>query len=147
MASALLTLKNGGVRLIGADDSADASTWVWHDLTTLKSLDAKAQIALTVMFQPYVKLVTEPKATHTTRIRSRFRGETLRMLVNAEKHWRESQGLPLLGAMEKSLSNVSMAVLFALFSDSFMTRTSELRYSVILAEAKSEASDTSEPER
>ena len=45
MAAALLTLKNGGVRLIGADDSSDSETWVWHDLSTLKSLDAKAQLA------------------------------------------------------------------------------------------------------
>ena len=119
--AALNALKAGGV-WVTSQDAADPATRDWHDLTTLKPLDAKAQLALTAQVKPYLKLVTESIATHTGRIRGRFRGETLRMLVKAERHWRETQGLPAVEAMEKYMSNVSMAVLFELFSSSFGAR-------------------------
>ena len=87
--------KTGGVRNGGTD---------WHDLVTLKALDRGAQVLLAASLAKFCKQHRETTASYKKRVGERWRGATIKMLSEADAHWRseaelEATSLPASGTL------------------------------------------------
>ena len=87
--------KNVGVRKHGSTDAAPAD-WEAHTLVSLKRLQANDQAQLTLHLKELTQGSDESLDEFKERVKTRYRTATLKMLIDAEKHWRSEQSLSTL---------------------------------------------------
>ena len=84
-----------GVRKHEADDDTPAD-WVAQTLASLKRLQANEQAQLTLHLKELTKGSEESLDNFKLRVKTCYRTATLKMLIDAEKHWRSEVGLSIV---------------------------------------------------
>jgi hypothetical protein len=132
--------KTGGVRSGGSDDAP-----TWHTLETLKALDLSAQLDLAQGLVAQCKHSNETAGEFEVRAKLRWRKNTVRMLCDAETHWR-AQAIGRSAKKVKFRHSVSITKLFLAWSAAFFGRVHTHRIDAAIATAKSdEGDDAPEP--
>ena len=123
-------LKNHGVRNGGPD--GNSAEWTWHTLATLKSMDEKAVVALADNVSDYEKRSGESASAHANRIKGRFRGATINMLIHYEAFARSRARLQ----SKRMPENGALGARFSTWAKCFLSRVLPLRIKATMVAMK-----------
>ena len=129
-----------GVRKHEADDDTP-DDWVPQTLASLKRLQANDQAQLTLHLKELTKGSEESLDDFKLRVKTRYRTATLKVLIDAEKHWRSEVGLSIVHLGK----NGSIYEMFTRFKTAYEWRMLYNRVGLKTLAAKLAESNATEP--